>query len=560
MIRQPIVTVAGHVDHGKTTILDSLRGSSVAEKEAGRITQKISFTLFPSEHIKESCYLIDKYNVPLKIPGFLFIDTPGHQAFTNLRKRGGSLADLAVLVIDINEGIMPQTSEVLSILRENKTPFVVALNKVDKISGWRRLDKDLKKNIELQAINTKNQYLEKLTKIQAALDSYGFKSDLFYNITDFTKKLALIPCSAKSGEGLPELLMVLCGLSQKFLTEQLSLGEKGKGVIFEIKKEKAMNYVEAILYDGKLKQGDNIAIASFDKPVIAKIRVLEEVLPLSNKFKVTKEARAATGIRMQVTQAENILPGMPFQVFKDNMEEIEKEFSKQLEEIETDKEGVIVKADSLGSLEALLTLLRQNKIKVLRAGIGPINKQDIISAKANQESNPLYSIILGFNVGIDEEAEEIRENVKIIVDEVIYRLIEDLQKIGLASIFKLEILPQYVFRNSKPAIFGVKVLAGKLKSGIPLIDETGEEKGRIKGIQKEGKNIDEVVAGEEVAISLPGTNFDRQLKNSRYLYSNITESQFKKFKENKDLLDSGEISVLKEIAEIKRRENPVWGV
>jgi len=573
-LRQPIVTIAGHVDHGKTTILDFLRGSSVAVKEAGRITQKISFTLFPSEHIKKSCYLIDKYNVPLKIPGFLFIDTPGHQAFTNLRKRGGSLADLAVLVIDINEGIMPQTSEVLSILKENKTPFVIALNKIDKVSGWRKLDKDLKKNIELQAINTKNQYLEKLTKIQVALDSHGFKSDLFYNITDFTKKLALIPCSAKSGEGLPELLMVLCGLSQKFLTKQLSLGEKGKGVIFEIKKEKAMNYVEAILYDGKLKQGDNIAIASFDKPIITKIRVLEEVLPLSNKFKVTKETRAATGIRMQITQAENILPGMPFQVFKDNMGEIEKEFSKQLEEIETDKEGIIVKADSLGSLEALLTLLKQNKIKVLKAGIGPVNKQDIISAKTNLNINPLNAIILGFNVKIDEEAEEMGGQIKILTDEVIYKLIEDLQKwqeekrneierqriIGLASIFKLEILPRYVFRNSKPAIFGVKVLAGKLKSGMPLIDETGEEKGRIKGIQKEGKNIDEVVAGEEVAISLPGITFDRQLKNSKYLYSNITESQFRKFKENKDLLNQEEISVLKEIAEIKRKEKVTWGV
>jgi len=294
MIRQPIVTIAGHVDHGKTSILDSLRGTSVAEKEAGKITQKISFTLFPAEHIKKSCYLINKYKIPLKIPGFLFIDTPGHQAFTNLRKRGGSLADLAILVIDINEGIMPQTSEVLSILKQNKTPFIVVLNKIDKISGWRKLDNELKQSIEKQAMNTKNQFQEKLYKIIAALESHNFKSDLYYNITDFTKKICLVPCSAKTSEGLPELLMVLCGLSQKFLTKQLSLGKDAKGVVFEIKKEKAINYIEAILYDGILRKNDEIVIASFGEPVITKIRVLEEVLPLSDKFKATNEVTAAT--------------------------------------------------------------------------------------------------------------------------------------------------------------------------------------------------------------------------------------------------------------------------
>ena len=137
MIRQPIVTVCGHVDHGKTNILDYFRGSSLQEMEAGGITQKISFTLYPSSQIKKACSLIEKNKINLEIPGFLFIDTPGHAAFTNLRKRGGSLADLAILVIDINEGIKPQTAEVIQILKANKTPFLIALNKIDNISSWR---------------------------------------------------------------------------------------------------------------------------------------------------------------------------------------------------------------------------------------------------------------------------------------------------------------------------------------------------------------------------------------------------------------------------------------
>jgi len=573
-IRQPIVTIAGHVDHGKTSILDSLRQTKVAEKEAGRITQKISFTLFPAENIKKGCYLLDKYNISLKIPGFLFVDTPGHQAFTNLRKRGGSLADLAVLVIDINEGIMPQTAEVLTILKENKTPFIVALNKIDKLGGWKKLDDDLKINIEKQAINTQQQFQEKLYKIIAALESHGFKADIFYNIDDFTKKISLIPVSAKTGEGLPELLMVLCGLSQKFLAEQLSLGEKAQGVIFEIKKQKALSYIEAILYDGILRQGNEIAVASFEEPIITKVRVLEEIQPLSSKFKAIKEVRAATGIRMQVTESEKILPGMPFQIFQDNLQEIEKEFKKDLGEIKTEREGIIIKTDSLGSLEALLTLLKQKNIKILKAGIGPINKTDIISAKANKEKEPLNSVILGFNTTLDEEAKEMQREVKIIQDEVIYRLIEELEKwqeekrkeiqrerlIGLASIFKLEILSRYIFRNSKPAIFGVKVLAGKLKPKIPLINEEGEEKGRIKTIQSGNKSVEEAEKGMEVAISLPRIIFDRQLKDSKLLYSNLTEEQFRKFKENKDLLSSEETKILKEIAEIKRKEKTTWGI
>ncbi len=567
MIRQPIVTICGHVDHGKTSLLDSIRGTKVAEKEAGRITQKISFTLFPAENLKKGCYLLDKHDIAVKIPGFLFIDTPGHAAFTNLRKRGGSLADLAIVVVDINEGLMPQTSEVLSILKQNKTPFIVALNKIDNISGWRKFDDDIKQNIESQAQHIKDNFQEKLYTIIAALESHGFKSDLFYEVDDYTKKVCLVPISAKTKEGLPELLMILCGISQKFLSSQLSLGEKAKGVIFEIKKEKAFSYIQAIIYDGKLKQGDEIAIASFHKPIISKIRVLERVCPLCDKFENVKEASAAIGLRMQLTNSDGILPGMPFQIFNDNLEEIEKEFKKDLSTIETEEQGIIVKADSLGSLEALLILLRQASISVLRAGIGSINKQDITSAKTNLENNPENAVVLGFNVALEQEiAQQELGKAKLITDDVVYKLIENLQEfqklkraeilkekmMGLASICKLEILTSYVFRNSNPAIFGVKVLGGKLKSGLPLIDDLGEEIARVKAIQSEKNSVNEASQGMEVAISLSGTTFDRQLKNSRFLYANISERQFKEFKKNKELLSSEEISILQEIAQIKK--------
>ena len=573
-IRQPIVTIVGHVDHGKTSILDSLRGSSFQTSEAGGITQKISFTTYPIENLKKNFPLMEKSGMEIKIPGFLFIDTPGHAAFTNLRKRGGSLADLAVLVIDINEGIKPQTNEVIQILKHNKTPFIIALNKVDNISGWKfQEDRGLKENIESQSQNAKQIFDQKYYTIMGSLSSLGFDSDLFYNISDFSKKIAVVPCSARTKQGIQELMMVLSGLSQKYLKGKLELGKSTKGVILELKKEKTMNYAESILYDGELSKDDKIAVANLKgEPIITKIRILEEIIPLSSKFKPKEKVHASTGLRIQFVEKVDVLPGMPFMSYKNNKEEIEKEFKKEISEnIKTQKQGVIAKADSLGSLEALLVLLKQNNIPVVKAGIGSINKTDLISAKANLEINPLDSVILGFNVSVEEDV--IDKNVKIFREEVIYKLIDEViefrtekrkeieknRLMGLVSLCKLKILHKYVFRNTKPAIFGVGVEIGKVIPGIEFIDEKGEKVGKVKNIQLENKSVLEAFEGNEVAISIPGINFERQMKNRNFLYSNISESQFKNLKKNKDLLSQKEIKLLQEIAEIKRQEKADWG-
>ena len=428
-IRQPIVTVAGHVDHGKTTILDNIRKTGIQESEAGGITQKISFTKVPLENIKKRCPSIKKNKIKLDFPGFLFIDTPGHAAFSHLRKRGGSLADLAILLIDINEGIKPQTAEVLDILKLNKTPFIVALNKIDNISGWRKQSENLKQSIESQSTTTSQQFQEKLLTIVGALHHHGFDAKPFYEVSDFKSQLALIPCSGKTGEGINELIMTLCGLSQKFLTKNLKLNKDAKGVILEVKKQKTMQYAEAILYDGTLSATDEIAIASFSEPIISKIRVLEEIKPVSSKFQPIKQAIAADGIRMQLINSKGILPGMPFTIFKDNEQEIKKQFEKEVgEKIKTNENGIIIKTDSLGSLEALITMLKQEKISIIKTGIGKINKKDIVSAQTNLKQDPENAIILGFNTEIDEEAKEMSKEkpIKILTDDVIYKLIENL--------------------------------------------------------------------------------------------------------------------------------------
>tara|TARA_Y100000310_G_C20703671_1_gene832460 strand:- start:584 stop:2326 length:1743 start_codon:yes stop_codon:yes gene_type:complete len=573
-LRQPIVTVAGHVDHGKTSILDCFRGSSVQEGESGGITQKISFTKYPLSQVQKACPIVEKTGIKLDIPGFLFIDTPGHAAFTNLRKRGGGLADLAILVVDIKEGIKPQTAEVLKILKENKTPFMVALNKIDTISGWQNDEgKDLRESIQSQGMNARQEFDQAWLVFQGILNEHGFDSDLYYDVSDFTKKIAVVPCSADTKQGIAELLFVLCGLSQRYLKERLKIGKDAKGVVLEVKKEKSGEIIEAILYDGLLEKGDEIAIASLDGKVIkSKVRALEEIEPLSFKYKTTEKVEAATGIKLHLTERENVLSGMPFQEIKGNLKEIEKEFKKEVSGVmKLDKEGIIVKADSLGSLEALLTLLKQEGIRVVKAGIGDIGKSDLVSGKANLENDELNSVVLGFNVSLEEDLDV--GNVKTIVNDVVYKLIEDLQEwrkekaaeiererlLGLSALCKLEILEKYVFRNSNPAIFGVRVISGKVKSGIALIDETGESVARVKVLQHEKETVSEGLEGQELAMSLPGVNFERRLGDKKFLYSEISEKQFRSFKKNKDLLSAGELKVLQEIADIKRKKVEGWG-
>ena len=575
-IRQPIITVAGHVDHGKTSILDSIRGTKIQEGEAGGITQKISFTTLPKQNIqKRAGEVLKKFKIPLEIPGFLFIDTPGHAAFTKLRKRGGSLADIAILIVDIKEGIKPQTSEVLQILKANKTPFIIALNKIDNISGWKTAESGFVfESIQQQATNVKQNFDEKFYTFVGALNSYGFNAELYTEIKDFTKKIAIVPCSAKTGEGISELLAMLSALSQKFLKKRISLGKQGRGVVLEVKKERAINFLESILYDGSLSSDNQIAIASFEKTIETKIRNIQEALPLNKGFKTTKKVEAASGMRLQVTTKEEILPGMPFQVFKTQaeLEKIKKEFKREIsQEIKTSNEGIVVKADSLGSLEALLTLLKQNQIKVLKAGIGDITKKDIYTANSLPETD---KVILGFNVRLSEDIDkEESKKIKILTSEVIYKIIEDFQEwkqeklreseraklSELPTLTKLTIL-DFIFRNSNPAVFGVKVDGGTLRQGVELINRENKKISRVKTIQHEKTNIQKAEKSKEVAISTPGVNFERQLSIGESLYSNLSESQFRKFKQHKALLTEDEKKVLMEIAEIKRKHEVTWGI
>ena len=588
MIRKPIVTVMGHVDHGKTKLLDTIRKTTVQDMEAGAITQAIGASIVPLDTIKRLCGdLLKKLKLDLKIPGLLFIDTPGHEIFANLRKRGGSLADIAIIVIDINEGCKPQTIEAIEILKQCKTPFIIALNKVDLINGWKISDKPLLQQIEEQNEKTKNDLSNKMYEIVGRLYELGFQAERFDKVDDYTKQIALVPISAKLSIGIGELLMVLSGLVQRYLSKniQTELSNKGRGTVLEVKEEKGLGKtIDVIVYDGTIKVNDTIVIGGINMPIVTKVRALFEPAPLSemrdkrSKFKSVKEVHAATGVKISAPDIEGAVAGMPIIVANEDIEHIKEELQKEIEQviITTGEKGVIVKSDSLGSLEALVNLLKQKNIPICKASIGEISKKDIIEAQAVKESSPLLGVVLGFNVSLLKDAEEfmLSTGVKVITNNVIYKLLDDYniwvkeekakeekqQSAAMTLPCKLKIMSEYIFRQSNPAIFGAEILAGTLKTGVRLMKEDGTVLGIVKSIKEGKENVSEAKSHSQMPISVMGAVFGRNIESNDTLYVVLTENEFIEYKERKDVLKNEEKQVLKETASIMRKKNPAWGV
>ena len=586
-IRSPIITVLGHVDHGKTTLLDSIRNTSVTRQEAGAITQSIGASLVPLGVIKK---LVDKYssiiNVDLKIPGLLFIDTPGHEAFTTLRKRGGSLADLAIVVVDINEGFKPQTIESIKILRAFKTPFVIAANKIDLIYGYSKKSDLLLQDIEQQSEQWRQEFYSKLYSIVGQLyDNFQMDAELFSK-ANFEKQVAIIPISAKLGVGVSELLILVAGLAQKYLEEQLRINVEGpgKGVVLEVKEVKGLGKaMDVILYDGVLRINDTIiGIDSMGNPIKARVKTIlapTNIADLRDKkvrFLSIREVRAARGIRIVAPGAEDIAPGSEILVAKTrgDEEEIIQNIKQDIEAvtIESESVGVIVKADSLGSLEAIINLLRQEGIAIRRAGLGPINKKDIVEADTIAQEEPLLGVVIGFNVGLEQGLEK-PEHIGVITSNIVYEIIDKFKEWQeekrkqleqailkeLPVLGKIYVMPNYVFRQSNPAIFGVEVLLGRISVRIRVMKD-GHPLGEIREIQLNKESIHEAVKGKQVAISMHGVTIGRQIKEGDTLYTFLTEDEYRKYKELLRYLGPDEREILREIAQIMRKENPLWGV
>lgn len=570
MLRQPLVVVVGNVDAGKTKIQDFMRRTAVVESEPGAITQMISSSAISLNMLQRICGDLLK-NKKVSIPGFVFIDTPGHAAFSNMRKRGGNLADLAILVIDINEGVKPQTEECISILKQYKTPFIIVLNKIDLIQGWH----DVKSNYVLDMISKQMPQVQtlfetKLYEIVGKLYEKGIQADRFDRIEDYTKTAAIIPCSAKQGYGVPEMLMVLMGLAQKFLEENLIVNQEApaKGTILEVKEEQGLGTsLDVIIYEGKIKVNDSIIIGGLYEPIVTKVRGLFQQ-DEKNKFTPVKEVVAAAGVKIVAVGLKEVVSGMPLFVINNNEEELREKIQEEVDEvvIETEEDGIIIKADTLGSLEALVTMLREREIPIKKASVGNVTKKDIAAAMSTQEK--LEKVILCFNVSGESE------DVKIISNNVIYQLIEDFEKwraeeikkeeqkelLGLIRPAKVKYLSGCTFRQNNPCVIGVEVLSGTLKPDTDLIKENSDVVGHIKTVEYERESVQEAEKGKQVAISMPGVTAGRQIHEEEIFFVDMNENNFKKLKEFKKFLTNDEVQVLKELAEIKRKSNNFWGI
>lgn len=561
MLRSPVVCILAHVDHGKTSILDYIRGSAIAKKEAGAITQMIGAYYLPQKTIIGACGpLKQTAQEMLKVPGLLFIDTPGHEAFTSMRERGGSIADIAILVIDIAQGIQPQTVESLKILRANKTPFIIALNKVDLLFGWKKQNTpSIAQSLKMQSEQVQALLDEKLYTAVGKLSEIGFEAEQYDRVSDFTKQILMVPCSAKTGEGMAELLLYLSGLCQKFLCNDLQAEVSGpaKGSILEVKDEKGLGTtLDVIIYEGSIRKNDLVAFATQNGPKVAKVRgLLRPPVPGEKteggmRYVYEDEMHAAAGVKIYAPEVSDALAGSPLLVVgsKEIGGQIEEEISGQIKKILVDEgaeAGVVVKTDTLGSAEALMRLLRNASVSVKKIGIGAASKMDVIAANTAKIENKYVGAVLCFNVPVSEDAKEEAAKcaVPIFSSDIIYSLLDEYVKwaseekekdtreamCSAPYPCKMLVLPNCFFRLCKPAIFGVEIKLGKLHNKTPIMDSGGNMIGQIKGIQNDGKSVEEAVMGNKVAISIDGPYCGKTFKIGDYLYSYVNREQAKMF-------------------------------
>jgi len=595
-LRSPIIVVLGHVDHGKTSLLDWIRKTSVQAKEVHGKTQHIGASFVPTDTIFEIAKpaieqgIIKIRREEIDITGLLFIDTPGHEVFVNLRSRGASLADLAILVVDVRAGFQAQTFESLELLKRYKVPFIIAANKIDRLPGWKTQPETP------FVISIKKQTLTAINNLEFALDEmikdlykHGFNSDRYDRIKDFRTTVAIVPVCAINGEGIADLLLLLAGLAGKFLRDRLKLrlGEP-RGNVLEVRKiPGAGTVIDVIRVDGKIRAGDWLIVGGKNGVIRSTIRSLfipkplDEIRDPRDRFDVVDEITAAAGVRVIAPNLDDALAGSPLRVVSADdpaLEEKIKSYEKEIQEdisqvlFKTNKVGVVVFSDTLGTLETIVVKLKDYEIPISRTYIGSVDKEGVLHALAVREIDPKWAIVIAFNVDVLEEARQLleKEKIPLIEDNLIFRLFEKInayvdeydraqrEKILKELILpaKIEVLSGFIFRRSKPAIVGVRVLSGVIRPNLQIINADGKVLGHIKSIQSEGKSLEEATAGMEVAISITDAVVGRDFDAGDVLYVDLPEEVARKINRDQNLkkmLPPGVLETFRELLEIKRK-------
>lgn len=570
-MRSPICAFLGHVDAGKTSIMDAVRDTFFAYRESGGLTQNIGVTEVPTDRINEiAADLLKRFKVEIKAPSIVFIDSPGHEAFITLRERGASIADLAILTIDVTEGVQKQTLESIEILKSYKTPFLIALTKIDTVHGYLA-----KKDVSfIDFIGAQNRaYSEGLDKklydVATEISNYGFTVERYDRVKDFTKEVSVVPVSAVNNIGIKDLIVMIIGLSQRYIP--LGASEGNTAAILEEKPVKGIGQAyDAIVYSGTIRVGDRVLGQTKEGAKENRIKAIMRLMPLEEsrenfgKYEAVKAADATSPVRL-VLQDPSVLIGTSISAFGSakEKESILEDIQKANSGYNDDKaEGVVVCSDSLGSLDAIKKISDSNGIKIGKTRLGEPSKADITTARLNG------GVLLCFNVQVSKQTETLAEadGVKIIQSKAIYDLFERYKEFAadakkkymsnktadLRLPSKIIFIKGNLFRRSNPCVFGIEVLAGEIRPGYPMIDRKGEQLGRIIDIQGEKKKLDRAVKGDKVAISVDAAVYGRNIKEEDVLYTNIDVQDIIKFEDVSGMLGEDYREALEETRKIKK--------
>lgn len=574
-LRSPICCILGHVDTGKTKLLDKMRSTNVQDREAGGITQQIGATYFPMSNIEaatNSLVQLTGKALNAKVPGLLMIDTPGHESFTNLRARGSNLCDIAILVVDIMHALEPQTLESIRLLKERKTPFIVALNKVDRLHEWKSTPNNpIKDSLKKQQPDVLHEFERRVNQTIAAFAAEAhLNTVLYYKNKDPKNWISLVPTSAHTGEGIPDLLWLLVKMTQTFMRDRIAVSYTDlQCTVLEVKKVEGLGTtIDVVLVNGRLKEGDTIVVCGLQGPIATTIRALLTPPPMREirvkaDYVHHKEIKAAMGVKISAQGLDNAIAGTQLLVCgpRDDIEELKDECMSDLQSIysriDPSGQGVHVQASTLGSLEALLAFLEEQKVPVAGLSIGPVHKKDVMKAAVMRERREEFAVILAFDVEASAEAKQMANEmgVTIFTAEIIYHLFEKVTKYfeeirekrraeaAPKAVFPclVKILPEHIYNKRNPIVIGVEVTDGILRKGTPLCVPTKRpilEIGQVVSIQNEHKEQNEAKKGDQVCIKIEQTRgnqillLGRQFTAEDQLVSRLTRESIKLLKEN----------------------------
>ena len=541
-LKAPICCIVGHVDAGKTSLLDRLRNTNIQEKEVGGITQHIGSTFFPIDTIKSSCSSIKgKFEVICNIPGILMIDTPGHSEFQSLRDVGTSICDLGILIIDIEESIQEQTKEAIKLLKEKKIPFVVAVTKLDKINGWKTTTSpNLREALKEQSKDMSMMLMAKLEDIKYDLSKEDINAEFYFKNSNPKQIYSIVPVSSKTGEGIADLLSLLVYTAQNWMLKKIIYQDTVSCTIMESKYDKHNGYtIDVILNNGTINVGDKFVVSTITGPNICTVRNLLIPSAFTQLGKKTNwdykdSVRASIGCKIIGSNLDGAYPGTHLFSIKtsdastetDAINNANQEINAVWKSYDFISPGVFIGTQTFGELDAGYSIFQKAGISVAGAYIGePSNKFiDLILMKTETDTLPENRIYLYFgafnNTDVFEYAK--KNNITLLSSEVIYKLVElykiEKEKMIKArqntnnnAIFPVEmvILKQYLFMKggSDHLMFGVKIKKGTLYKNTPIcVPEKNVHLGKVLNIQFEHKEKEKGEEGQEICIRLDNPN------------------------------------------------------